>query len=212
VTTTVLVADDHAPTRAGVRLALEADGFLLCAEASDAAGAVRGARDHAPDVCLLDVNMPGGGIAAARAIAELRPAPAIVMLTVSRADDDLFEALRAGASGYLLKDVPAAGLADALRDVLAGEAVLSVPLVSRVVDEFRNRGRRSPRRLLGGGSVDLTDREWQILELLHAGCSTAEVAERLFVAPVTVRTHVAAIVRKLRVPDRRAAIELLDER
>lgn len=210
--TSVLVADDHAPTRAGVRLALEDDGFVLCGEAADAASAVQAARAQSPDVCLLDVNMPGGGIAAARAIAELRPAPAIVMLTVSRADDDLFSALRAGASGYLLKDIPSARLAQALRDVLAGEAILSGPLVSRVVEEFRTRGGGARRRLRHGTAADLTDREWEVLELLHGGLSTAEIAEQLFVAPVTVRTHVAAIVRKLRVPDRKAAVDLLEPR
>lgn len=208
----VLVADDHAPTRAGVRLALERDGFVVCAEVPDADAAVRAAAEHEPDICLLDVNMPGGGIAAARALAARRPAPAIVMLTVSRDDDDLFDALRAGARGYLLKDVPSASLPGALREVLEGEAILSGPLVSRVVAEFRGRGRRLYRPLRNGRGDDLTRREWEVLELLHEGKSTAEVAETLVLAPVTVRTHVAAIVRKLHVADRESALALLDER
>ena len=98
------MADDHPPTLAGVRLTLEAHGFHVCAECADASSAVAAAERHRPDVCVLDVRMPGDGIAAAGRIARAHPDVAVVMLTVSREDTDLFEALRAGASGYVLKD------------------------------------------------------------------------------------------------------------
>jgi DNA-binding NarL/FixJ family response regulator len=120
----VLIADDHPPTRAGVRLALERAGFIICAEAWTAARAVELAMQEQPDVCLLDVHMPGGGIAAAGAIAERVPATSIVMLTVSQEDEDLFNALRAGASGYLLKTTDPGRLPHALEGVLRGEAAL----------------------------------------------------------------------------------------
>ena len=205
----VLVADDHPPTRAGVRLALENGGFSVCAEVGDAAAAVEAAVRFRPTICLLDIHMPGNGIAAADEIGRRVPEAAVVMLTVSQGDDDLFDALEAGAIGYLLKDTSPLRLPDALRAVLRGEAALPAHLVTKVVAEFRQRRRRRRVPLPGRRPVDLTDREREVLAMMRDGLTTAEMAERLFVAPVTVRTHVAAILRKLRVPDRHAAVELL---
>jgi DNA-binding NarL/FixJ family response regulator len=208
----VLLADDHARTRAMVRIALEESGeFRVCAEASDADSAVAGAKREHPDVCLLDINMPGNGIAAAAEITGALPNTAVVMLTVSRQDDDLFDALRAGASGYLLKGLDEASIGDALRRVLAGEATLPGTLVSRLVDEFRDREQRRVA-MPDGQAARLTGREWDVLELMRKGASTAEISERLFVSPTTVRSHVSAILRKLGVPTREAAIKLLDGR
>jgi DNA-binding NarL/FixJ family response regulator len=206
----VLVADDHPPTRAGVRLALERGGFEVCAEAPDTDGAIEAAREHHPDVCLLDINMPGDGIKAAEVIAHELPDTAVVMLTVSRTDSDLFDALRAGASGYLLKDIDPSRLPLALMGVLEGEAALPRRLVALLIEEFRERKRRRRIPLVGRRSVELTDREWEVLELMRQGCSTDEISARLFISPVTVRTHVSAILRKLHVPTREAAVELLD--
>ena len=208
----VLLADDHAPTRSGVRQVLERDGFVVCAEVASGAAAVEAALAEQPNVCLLDIRMPGGGIAAASAIAEALPDAAIVMLTVSRDDADLFDALRAGACGYLLKDVDRAELPDALRGALAGEAPLPANLVARLIEEFRERGRRKRLLLKHNPGVQLRNREWEVLELLRDGLSTAEIAQRLFIAEVTVRTHVSSILKKLRVPDREAAVQLLEER
>ena len=112
---TVLIADDHPATRAGVRLALERGGFVVCAEVPDGPSAIEAALRERPDVCLLDINMPGNGIEATKAIVRQLPETAVVMLTVSRSDADLFDALRAGASGYLLKDTDPARLPHALR-------------------------------------------------------------------------------------------------
>ena len=206
----VLVADDHAPTRAGVRLALEAGGFAICAAVGDAEAAVDEAVHLRPDVCLLDVHMPGNGIAAADEISRRVPEAAVVMLTVSQEDEDLFDALEAGAVGYLLKDTSPARLPEALRAVLRGEAAMPPHLVTKVVAEFRDRRRRRRVPLLGRKPVELTDRERDVLMMMRDGLTTAEMANRLFVAPVTVRTHVAAILRKLRVDDRRSAVELLE--
>ncbi|MGE5690262.1 MAG: response regulator [Pseudomonadota bacterium] len=208
----VLIADDHAATRAGVRRALDGHGFEVCAEAADAAGAVAAAVAERPDVCLLDIRMPGNGIVAAGEIVDAVPEAAVVMLTVSRDDDDLFAALRLGAAGYLLKDVAAERLPDALEAVLAGEAALPGMLVARLVEEFRSRGRRRLLTLPGRRGVELTDREWEVLQLLRRDRSTADIAESLFVSETTVRTHVSSILRKLRVSDRREAVRLLDRR
>jgi len=206
----VLVADDHPPTRAGVRLALERGGFEVCSEAADAATAIAAARHDRPDVCLLDINMPGNGIEATREIARQLPETAIVMLTVSRADADLFDALCAGASGYLLKDMDPARLPAALRGVLEGEAALPRHLVALVIEEFRERRRHRRLSIARQRGIDLTEREWEVLEMLREGLSTSEIAERMFIAPVTVRTHVSAVLKKLHVPDREAAVKLLD--
>ena len=208
----VLIADDHAPTRADIRSILEEDGrFTVLWEAGDAPAAVAAAVEGKPQVCLLDVRMPGGGVAAAWEISARLPDTKIVMLTVSRDDKDLFAALRAGASGYLLKDVAPDRLADALEAVLSGESALPGSLVARLVAEFRDRGPR--RRALvsaESGGAQLTSREWQVLELMRQGMTTAQIARRLVVSPATVRSHVAAILRKLRVPDREAALKLFE--
>ena len=206
----VLIADDHPPTRAGVRAALERDGFVVCAEVADAQAAIEAARRERPAVCLLDIHMPGEGIRAAEVIGNELPDTAVVMLTVSRSDADLFDALRAGASGYLLKDIDPARLPLALRGVLDGEAALPRRLVSLLIEEFRERRRRRRIPLRGRRSVELTDREWEVLELMRLGLSTEQIGERLFITPVTVRTHVSAILKKLHVANRDEAVQLLD--
>jgi two-component system, NarL family, nitrate/nitrite response regulator NarL len=207
----VLVADDHAPTREDVRVAVEADPrFTVVALAGDAAEAVQAALREQPDVALLDMRMPGGGAAAAWEITARLPGTRAVMLTVSRSDEDLFAALRAGAAGYLLKDMPFEALGNELADVLEGKIALPPELVLRLVEEFRDSAPRR-RALLGqSGGAQLTSREWQVLDFLRQGLSTSEIARRLFVSPATVRSHVAAVLRKLRVPDRESAIRLFE--
>lgn len=208
----MILADDHAPTRTGVKAALERAGFEVVAEASTADGAVEAVESTKPDVALLDIHMPGNGISAAAQIAHDVPETAVVMLTVSRDDSDLFDALRAGALGYLLKDTDPERLPHALHGVLAGEAALPRALVARVIDEFRERGRRRRLPLAKQRGVELTSREWEVLELMREDLTTAEIAERLFITQVTVRSHIAAVLKKLRVPDRKAALKLLEER
>lgn len=204
----VLIADDHAAARAGVRESVAEDpGFEVCAEAANAQEAIDLALSERPDLCLLDVHMPGEGIRAAGAIASALPDCAVVMLTVSRNDSDLFLSLKAGAAGYLLKDTDPGRLPDALRGVLAGEAAVPRVLVARLIHEFRERG---TRRLstIGGRGVELTSREWQVLDLMSEGLTTAQIAMKLFVSPVTIRRHISSIVEKLGAPDRASAIEL----
>jgi DNA-binding NarL/FixJ family response regulator len=186
-----------------VRAALEQDAeFEVCAEAADAAGAVAGALRERPDVCLLDVHMPGRGVAAAWEIHSRLPRSNVVMLTVSREDVDLFAALRAGALGYLLKDMDPRSLPRALHSVLAGEVAIPRELVSQVVERFRDPSARRRQAFAEGSAQQLTSREWQVLELLRQDLATAQIARRLVLSPVTVRTHVNAILRKLELRDR----------
>jgi DNA-binding NarL/FixJ family response regulator len=205
----VVIADDHAPTRAGVRAALLGDGFVVCAELDNATDAIAAAKEHKPDVALLDIRMPGNGIAAAAAISAALPDTAVVMLTVSQADADLFDALKAGARGYLLKDIDPSRLPMALRGVLDGEAAIPRTLAARLMEEFRRRESRGRVPLLGKRRVELSEREYETLELLRQGLTTGETAARLFVTPATVRSHVSAIVRKLQVNSRAEAVALL---
>jgi len=178
---------------------------------ADGPADVEAAVREQPDICLLDIHMPGGGIAAAAEITAQVPGTTIIMLTVSQSDEDLFAALRAGASGYLLKDTNPARLPLALDGALRGESALPRVLVGRLVDEFRARERRRRVPLVKNQAAELTRREWEVLDLLREGLSTSEIARRLYVTRVTVRTHVAAILRKLQVPDRISAIKLFDD-
>jgi DNA-binding NarL/FixJ family response regulator len=207
----VVLADDHAAVRAGIRLALAGEGFDVVAEAADGPGAVQAAVREKPDIALLDVKMPGSGIKAAEEIVHALPQTVVVMLTVSRDDNDLFAALRAGASGYLLKDTDPGRLPFALKGVLEGEAALPRGLVARLIEEFRTRGKRRRLPLMRQRGVELTDREWEVLEFLHDGLSTAEIADRMSISPVTVRRHVSEILKKLRVESREEAVRLLGD-
>jgi DNA-binding NarL/FixJ family response regulator len=205
----VLIADDHAPTRDDVRRVLDCDArFEVCAEAADAAEAVQAALRERPDICLLDLSMPGGGLAAVWEITSRLPEAKIVILTVSDNDASLFAALGAGVRGYLLKTMDLNRLPEALDGVCHGEAAMQRTLVARVLERFR---RREPRWRQAAGvraRWQLTSREWEVLDLLAQGLSTAEIAERLVLSSSAVRVHVASIVRKLGVPDRAAAVEM----
>lgn len=203
----VVIADDHAPTRSVVRAALESGGCEVAGEGASANDAVLLAREHEPDVVLLDIHMPGNGIQAARQISEQLPQTAIVMLTASREDEDLFEALRAGASGYLLKSTDSRELPGVLKAVLAGEAALPPMLVARVLEEFR-----APRKVLRKRSDSgdkLSAREREIMELLADGLSTEQVAQKLFLSSTTIRVHVSSVLKKLQVKDRESAFRVL---
>ena len=206
----VVMADDHARIRARIRTALESEGCEVCAEGASAEEAVALVVEHLPDVALLDIHMPGSGIQAAREITRVAPQVAVVMLTQSAEEDDLFDSMRAGAQGYLLKDTDPARVADALRGVLAGEAAMSPRLVARIMDEFRAPGRRRFARR-SRAAAKLSAREWEVMQLLGEGLTTDEVARRLFLSPTTVRVHVSTVLKKLRVTDRESAFKLLRE-
>ena len=209
-----LIADDHAPTRDDVRRVLDGDArFEICAEAADAAGAVQAALREKPDICLIDLNMPGGGLGAVWEIVARLPEAKIVILTVTDDDANLFAALRAGVAGYLLKTMNLNRLPDALNGVCHGEAAMQRTVMARVLERFRRSEPRWRQTVYSGQPRwRLTSREWEILDLLAQGRSTAEIAEQLVISSSVVRVHVAAIVRKLGVHDRAAAVELFRRR
>ncbi len=208
----VLIADDHLTTRVRIRLALEKDGFIVSAEEDSGPAAVTAALRDRPDLCLVGVDMRGGGIEATDEIHSRLPETHVVVLAERRNDGDLFAALEAGAAGYLLKETSPARLGAALRGVLRGEAALPRELTARLIREFRARARRGEWGLVRRGENELTRREWEILDCLCEGLSTKRMAQRLFISQTTVRRHVASILSKLQVPSRQAAVELVTER
>ena len=204
--TTVLLVDDQDLVRAGLRALLNSDpGITVVAEASDGARAVELAVRHRPDVVLMDIRMPGiGGIEATERITAAHPDIKVLVLTTFDLDEYVYEALRAGASGFLLKDASADQLAEAVRVVAAGDALLAPGVTRRLIAEFSRldaRPRPPLRQRVGG----LTGRETEVLALIAQGLSNAEIAVRLVVAVQTVKTHVGRILVKLGLRDRTQA-------
>jgi DNA-binding NarL/FixJ family response regulator len=203
----VLIADDDALHRRAVREALEAQGFVVVGEASDAAAAIGAATRLRPDICLIEVELPLEGLNAIGRIAKASPHTMIVVLSRSDHPEDVVTAFTRGASGYLLKGISGEQLAATLQGAYHGEPPLSRSLVPYLVDEIR---RGSARRLpLPGGPVTLTPREWEVGELLRDGRSTSEIAETLGVSPITVRRHVGLLLNKLGAENRQEAVGLL---
>ena len=208
MTIRVLVVDDEELVRTGLRLILDAEPDLqVVGTAVDGLHAVAEARRLRPDVVLMDIRMPGmDGLAATRQIlgaGEALPCK-VVILTTFDVDEHVYEALRAGASGFLLKDVPADQLAHAIRVAAAGEALLAPSVTRRLIAAFTGPRPVEPRRVPGLG--ELTAREVEVLELLAEGLSNVEIGARLFVGEATVKTHVARILTKLGVRDRVQAV------
>jgi len=203
----VLLADDDTAHRRGVREALEADGFVVVAEAADADTAIIATTRLRPNILLLEIELPGDGLNAVARIAKASPKTLIVVLSRSERPDDVVTALTRGASGYLLKGTSGDRLASTLRGAYDGEPPLSRSLVPHLVEEIRRGSER--RLLLPGGAVTLTPREWEVGELLRERHSTAEIAERLGVSPVTVRRHVGLLLQKLGAESRETAVEML---
>jgi DNA-binding NarL/FixJ family response regulator len=199
----VVIADDQPMMRAGFKAVLEATGSIeVVAEAGTGEEAVAAATAHAPDVVLMDIRMPGmDGIEATRRL----PRQRILILTTFGLDEYIIEALRAGASGFLLKDAPTREVVDAVRAVAAGDAVLAPSVTRQLLDQV---GRRLPAAVsrTPDGLAELTDREQQVLRMLAVGMSNAEIAEALVVSEPTVKTHVSNLLGKLGLRDRVQAV------
>jgi DNA-binding NarL/FixJ family response regulator len=208
----VLIVDDQALVRAGFRMILEAEEDMeVVGEAADGREAVAEARRLRPDVVLMDVRMPDvDGIEATRRLLGDGADAKVVMLTTFDMDEYVYDALRAGASGFLLKDVPPEQLVAGIRAVASGDALLAPSVTRRVIEEFVRRPPASVRTLppqLG----DLTARELEVLKLIARGRSNAEIATELFVSETTVKTHVAHVLMKLSLRDRVQGVVLAYE-
>jgi DNA-binding NarL/FixJ family response regulator len=208
----VLVADDQALVRGGFRLMIDAQPDMeVVGEAADGEAAVRMAAELTPDVVLMDIRMPGlDGLQATRQLlATAPPGVRVLVLTTFDLDEYVYAATRAGASGFLVKDVAPADLAHAVRTVAAGDALLAPSVVRRLLEDFVRRpppGARPPAELDA-----LTDREREVLTLIGRGLTNDELAERLFISGTTVRTHVTHVLQKLGLRDRIQAVILAYE-
>ncbi|MFI6900461.1 response regulator [Nonomuraea sp. NPDC050394] len=194
----LLLADDQALVRAGFKALLDAQPDMsVVAEAADGAEAVRLAAQHSPDVVLMDIRMPGtDGLTATR---QMPPGPKIIILTTFELDEYVFEALRGGASGFLVKDTEPAELIQAVRVVADGEALLSPSVTRRLIAEYATRA-KAP--VSTEGLDQLTDREREVLALVGTGMTNDEIASKLFMSPATAKTHVSRAMMKLHARDR----------
>jgi len=200
VTIRVLVADDQSMVRAGFRMLLSGeDDIEVVAEASNGIEAVEKADRFAPTVVLMDIRMPElDGLEATRRILAADPDARVLVLTTFDLDEYVYEALRAGASGFVLKDDPPEQLLEAVRTVASGEALLSPAITKRVIREFTRMARPSPPKELD----DLSTREREVLRLIALGLSNAQIGQELFISETTVKTHVTHILSKLDLRDR----------
>jgi two-component system NarL family response regulator len=209
----VLIVDDHALFRRGLELVLAAEPDLdVVGEAGDGVEAIERATELTPDVVLMDVRMPGvGGIEATRRIRNAHPSTKVVMLTVSEDEEDLFAAIRAGATGYLLKEVSIDEVADAVRAVARGQALVTPSMASKLLGEFNALSRRVDAQ--HGSAPRLTDREVEVLKLVAKGMTNKDIAAELVIAENTVKNHVRNILEKLGLKSRmEAAIHAVREK
>ena len=207
----IVVADDHEVVRAGFAALLDTQpDFTVLGTARDGAEAVQISRELHPDVILMDVRMPGtDGIEATRQLTPAAGGPRIIILTTFDLDEYVYDALCAGASGFLLKDVTAERLFDAVRVVAGGEALLAPTVTRRLISEFARLRPAAPA--LSSGIAELTARETEVLRLLAEGLSNPEIAGRLVITEETVKTHVSRVLHKLALRDRAQAVVIAYE-
>ncbi len=201
----VMIADDQELVRTGFRMILDAeDDIEVVAEATNGREAVAMARQLGPDIVLMDIRMPElDGIEATRRVTALDDAPRVLMLTTFDLDEYVYDALRAGASGFLLKDVPAAQLAAGVRMVASGDALLAPSITRRLIEEF---AASAPAETMVPGLDELTPRELEVFKLVAKGLSNAEIAAELIIGETTVKTHVTRLLMKLGLRDRVQAV------
>ncbi|WP_188193031.1 response regulator [Nonomuraea sp. SYSU D8015] len=200
----IVIADDQAMVRAGLRMVVDSDpGMEVVGEAADGREAIAVARRTRPDIVLMDISMPRlDGLSAAKELLDAPAPPKIITLTTFDTDENLYAALRAGTSGFLLKVSPPEQLLEAIRVVHAGDALLDPAVTSRVIATFAGRADPTPSPML----TELTPRELEVLRLLARGLTNAEIAGELYVGEATVKTHVARVLMKLSLRDRAQAV------
>jgi len=204
-----MIVDDHALFRRGLEMVLDEEPDIeLVGQASDGAEAVEKAAESLPDVVLMDIRMPrSSGIEACRAMKEAAPSAKIIILTISDEEEDLFEAIRAGASGYLLKDIPLDEVAEAVRAVDGGQSLINPSMAGKLLTEFATLARRDGEaRAQEVPAPKLTDREMQVLKLVARGMNNRDIAKDLFISENTVKNHVRNILEKLQIHSRMEAV------
>ena len=205
----VMIVDDHALFRRGLEMVLtDEDDIELVGEASDGAEAVENAAEVLPDVILMDIRMPrSSGIEACRAMKAAAPSAKIVMLTISDEEEDLFEAIKAGASGYLLKDIPLDEVAESVRAVHGGQSLINPSMASKLITEFATLARHDgSERGEQVPAPKLTDREMEVLKLVAKGMNNRDIARELFISENMVKNHVRNILEKLQIHSRMEAV------
>jgi DNA-binding NarL/FixJ family response regulator len=207
----VLVVAAHPATRAGIRVLLEGIGFTVCAEAASGPAGAAAALRARPELSIVHGGLRGGGVPAVGLIKMRVPATAVVLLAEKADADELIDALRAGAAGYVIEATGAASIGRALEAVRRGEPAIPRELLGALADEFRARGLRRRVSVPGRPPAELTRRQSEVLELLRRGLSTSEIADRLLISPVTVRRHLGLALGKLAAKDRAAALRVLEE-
>jgi len=204
-----IIVDDHALFRRGLEMVLEGEPDIdLVGQASDGAEAVEKAAESLPDIVLMDIRMPrSNGIEACRAVKAAAPSAKIVILTISDEEEDLFEAIRAGASGYLLKDIPLDEVADTVRAVHGGQSLINPSMAGKLLTEFAALARRDDEeRAQEVPAPRLTEREMQVLKLVARGMNNRDIAKDLFISENTVKNHVRNILEKLQIHSRMEAV------
>ena len=204
----ILLAEGDRPTRAGLRVAVRRAGFELVDEAGSLAEALAAASRQSPEVAMIAADLPGGGTEATRQLVSLYPRVRVIVLTSALDGDELLEAVLAGAAGYLAKDMSLDRLPHAIQGVLAGEVALPRLHADKLLAELRRRD-AARERIAARTGASLTDREWEVLQLLGEGALTAAIAERLRISQVTARRHISTLLAKLGVGDRASAARLV---
>ena len=205
----VIGANDPA-TLAGMRIALEGDGLTVSGEVHSLQELLDAVERLEPDVCLVDFDLTGGGIRAAAEVGARAPAVAVVLLADDTGDDTFLEAIRVGVAGYVPRRITADRLPSVIRAVIAGEPAIPRALVTLLIDQYRARPARRQLPLSHGRGVDLTSREWEVLDFMRDGLSTRQIADRLLISEVTVRRHIGSVLKKLHVTSRADALRVLE--
>lgn len=207
---TTVIGANGAATRAGMRVALAAAGVRVSAEVESVQELMLAVSERSPEVCLIDVDLSGNGLAATAELAVRAPSVSVVLLTAAPSEEQFLSAIRAGAFGYVDINVAPAALGNIVGAVLRGEAAIPRALVPILVDRYRARPTRRHLAVSNRRGVDLTSREWEVLDSMREGLSTRAIAERLVISDVTVRRHIGSVLKKLQVTSRNDALRLLE--
>jgi len=205
----VVIGASGAATLAGLRLALEAGDIDVCAAASSLSELLDAVDRCQPDVCLIEVELKGGGIRGAAELAARSRSVPVVLLAADDSVELFLDAMRVGAAGYVAESIAPARLPNVIRAVMNGEPAIPRSLVMPLIDEYRQRPARRHLPVTNGRAADLTSREWQVLDFMQEAMSTRQIAARLLISEVTVRRHISAILKKLEVETRADALKLL---